>query len=55
MNLKLFRDIDRSAGISCTATPAQGCPVHHNQDITHHERSTRFTQRPLRLPGPPQL
>jgi len=32
-----FRDIDRSAGISCAATVAPGDPA-HNPPVTHHER-----------------
>jgi hypothetical protein len=50
MKLKPGFDMDRSAGISCAATPALGCPVHHNQDNDHHERSTRLNS-PLRLPA----
>jgi hypothetical protein len=33
----LTRDTDRSAGISCAATDALGCPG-PNPHVTHHER-----------------
>ncbi len=35
--MKLYPDIDRSAGISCAATAALRCPMKHTHK-THHER-----------------
>jgi hypothetical protein len=55
MKLKPGYDIDRSAGISCAATPAQGSAVQTNPDNDNHERSTRLTSTLRRPAGAPQL